>query len=102
MHGSSTPVDYRLWHLPSGCVPSTQKFHTRPFGVIARIAPVSLGVFAKLPVTGLNQDQLCTRIPLGRLGKVEEVADAAAFLARNTYANNCVLTVDGGLSAGFS
>ncbi|KAJ4416002.1 hypothetical protein N0V82_007028 [Gnomoniopsis sp. IMI 355080] len=50
----------------------------------------------------LNQDQLCNRIPLGRLGKVEEVADAAAFLARNSYANNCVLTIDGGLSAGIS
>jgi NAD(P)-dependent dehydrogenase (short-subunit alcohol dehydrogenase family) len=33
------------------------------------------------------------------MGTVEEVADAAAFLAKNPYANNCVLNIDGGLSA---
>jgi hypothetical protein len=27
------------------------------------------------------------------------VADAAVFLATNNYANNCVLNLDGGLSA---
>lgn len=54
-----------------------------------------------LLVIGLSHNQLCNRIPLGRLGKAEEVADAAAFLAQNSYANNCVLTIDGGLSAGF-
>lgn len=55
-----------------------------------------------LLVIDLSQDQLCKRIPMGRFGTVEEVADAAAFLAQNSYANNCVLTIDGGLSAGFS
>ncbi len=39
------------------------------------------------------------RIPLKRLGRAEEVADAALFLLKNEYANNCVLTLDGGLSA---
>lgn len=34
------------------------------------------------------------------MGTVEEVADAAAFLAQNTYANNCTLNIDGGVSAG--
>ncbi|ODH22771.1 hypothetical protein ACO22_05460 [Paracoccidioides brasiliensis] len=38
-------------------------------------------------------------IPLRRFGTVEEVADAAVFLAANQYANNCVLNLDGGLSA---
>lgn len=38
-------------------------------------------------------------IPLGRFGAPEEVADAAYFLATNQYANNCVLNLDGGLSA---
>lgn len=38
-------------------------------------------------------------IPLGRFGKASEVADAALFLATNKYANNCVLNLDGGLSA---
>ncbi|RAL15740.1 SDR family NAD(P)-dependent oxidoreductase [Aspergillus homomorphus CBS 101889] len=38
-------------------------------------------------------------IPLGRFGLPREVADAAVFLALNEYANNCVLNLDGGLSA---
>ncbi|KAJ5647806.1 Short-chain dehydrogenase/reductase SDR [Penicillium lividum] len=38
-------------------------------------------------------------IPLHRFGKPSEVADAAVFLAQNEYANNCVLNLDGGLSA---
>lgn len=38
-------------------------------------------------------------IPLRRFGQPHEIADAAVFLARNEYANNCVLNLDGGLSA---
>ncbi|MCJ1486198.1 hypothetical protein MMC06_006374 [Schaereria dolodes] len=38
-------------------------------------------------------------IPQKRFGKPEEVADAALFLATNAYANNCILNIDGGLSA---
>ncbi|KAJ9138708.1 Gluconate 5-dehydrogenase [Pleurostoma richardsiae] len=47
----------------------------------------------------LNEASVTKGIPLGRMGTVEEVADAAAFLAKNPYANNCVLNIDGGLSA---
>ncbi|KAI2610718.1 NAD(P)-binding protein [Hypoxylon fragiforme] len=43
--------------------------------------------------------ELSASIPLGRQGLAEEVADAALFLARNSYAHNCVLNIDGGLSA---
>ena len=38
-------------------------------------------------------------IPLHRFGRPEEVADAIVFLIANEYANNCVLNLDGGLSA---
>lgn len=47
----------------------------------------------------LDEDALNMRIPLGRFGKPEEVAKAALFLAENEYAHNCVLGLDGGLSA---
>ncbi|KAL2886954.1 Carbonyl reductase family member 4 [Ceratocystis lukuohia] len=43
---------------------------------------------------------LIQSIPLKRLGTVDEVAHAALFLVQNKYANNCVLNLDGGLSAG--
>lgn len=39
------------------------------------------------------------KIPAARFGTVEEVADAAVFLCGNRYANNCILNLDGGLSA---
>ncbi|KAI9721992.1 MAG: hypothetical protein M1812_001951 [Candelaria pacifica] len=38
-------------------------------------------------------------IPMKRFGDAEEVAHAALFLVSNPYANNCVLNLDGGLSA---
>ncbi|MCJ1318832.1 hypothetical protein MMC15_004163 [Xylographa vitiligo] len=38
-------------------------------------------------------------IPQARFGTPEEIADAAMFLATNAYANNCILNLDGGLSA---
>ncbi|KAB5582335.1 gluconate 5-dehydrogenase [Coniochaeta sp. 2T2.1] len=40
-----------------------------------------------------------SQIPLGRVGDADAVADAAAFLAKNPYASNCILNIDGGLSA---
>jgi NAD(P)-dependent dehydrogenase (short-subunit alcohol dehydrogenase family) len=45
------------------------------------------------------RSQALDQIPLKRFGMAEEVADAAVFLARNEYASNCVLNLDGGLSA---
>ncbi|KAI1457830.1 NAD(P)-binding protein [Annulohypoxylon moriforme] len=43
--------------------------------------------------------ELSALIPMGRLGLADEVAEAALFLAKSTYAHNCVLNIDGGLSA---
>lgn len=45
------------------------------------------------------QAQALKSIPQKRFGTCEEVAEAAIFLAANEYANNCVLNLDGGLSA---
>ncbi|KAG6075987.1 hypothetical protein E4U33_001956 [Claviceps sp. LM78 group G4] len=38
-------------------------------------------------------------MPSNRVARPAEVADAAVFLATNGDANNCVLNLDGGLSA---
>lgn len=38
------------------------------------------------------------RIPAGRLGRIEEVAEAVLFLLKNDYVNGQVLAVDGGRS----
>ncbi len=53
----------------------------------------------RLNTLDLNSSQLKERIPLKRFGRSEEIADAALFLAENQYAHNCVLNLDGGLSA---
>lgn len=45
------------------------------------------------------REKALERIPLKRFGTVEEIADAAVFLATNQYANNCVINLDGGMSA---
>lgn len=37
--------------------------------------------------------------PLNRIADPAEIADAALFLATNSFANNCILNIDGGLSA---
>ncbi|KAK5060102.1 hypothetical protein LTR84_009986 [Exophiala bonariae] len=46
-----------------------------------------------------RKEDLIAQIPLRRFGKPAEVADAIMFLLHNEYANNCVLKLDGGLSA---
>ena len=46
-----------------------------------------------------TNENLVKKIALDRFGTPDEVADAAAFLAKNEYANNCILNLDGGLSA---
>ncbi|KAJ2986993.1 hypothetical protein NUW58_g4755 [Xylaria curta] len=56
--------------------------------------------FSLVPLLPMDKDGgLAALIPIGRLGTVEEVAEAALFLANNSYAHNCVLNIDGGLSA---
>ena len=52
-----------------------------------------------LAMTPNAKTQALDSIPLGRFGTASEIADAALFLATNSYANNCVLNLDGGLSA---
>jgi NAD(P)-dependent dehydrogenase (short-subunit alcohol dehydrogenase family) len=52
-----------------------------------------------LDMTPEGRKEALENIPMKRFGRVTEVADAAAFLATNAYANNCVLNLDGGLSA---
>jgi NAD(P)-dependent dehydrogenase (short-subunit alcohol dehydrogenase family) len=64
-----------------------------------RVNAIVPGYVATDMTADLNEEQLRQRIPLGRFGQPEEIAEAALFLAKNQYAHNCVLNLDGGLSA---
>ena len=46
----------------------------------------------------LNDSPLAASIPLGRMGKPEEIADAVAYLACAGYVTGEVLRVDGGIA----
>ncbi|KAG8627853.1 hypothetical protein KVT40_003726 [Elsinoe batatas] len=75
----------------------------------AELGPSGVRVNAVLPgyvqtdmtdaMTPGAREQAAARIPLKRFGTAEEVADAVLFLIQNGYAHNCVLNLDGGLSA---
>lgn len=54
---------------------------------------------AFLAMTPNAREKALDAIPLKRFGTTKEVAEAAVFLANNDYASNCVLNLDGGLSA---
>ena len=45
-----------------------------------------------------QQEEIKSRIPLGNIGSVEDVALAAAFLVEASYITGEVLRVDGGLA----
>ena len=78
-----------------------------PFLRLRSLAPITLAkmktnVNVQCPVLELTEaarEAYLKQCPLGRLGTPDEVADAAMFLITNRFANNCVLNLDGGLSA---
>src|SRR4051794_424848 len=58
------------------------------------IAPALIEATGMLPG---SSEELRARIPVGRLGTPDEVADLALAVLRNGYLTNQVLTVDGGI-----
>lgn len=66
-----------------------------PHGVTANaIAPALIADTAMLPG---DPGELAARIPAGRLGRPDEVADLALAILRNGYLTNQVIGLDGGM-----
>ncbi|HEX6543030.1 MAG TPA: SDR family NAD(P)-dependent oxidoreductase [Ktedonobacterales bacterium] len=69
-----------------------------------RLAPFGVTVNALAPAliaeTGMvlgDHQQLAQRIPVGRLGRPEDVAELALAVLRNLYLTNQVISLDGGM-----
>ena len=56
---------------------------------------VETDMTAAMPIA---PEQLAAAVPLGRMAKPEEIADAVAFLAEADYITGQVLCVDGGIA----
>lgn len=66
-----------------------------PFGVtVNALAPALIAETGMLPG---DPEQLRQQVPVGRLGRPEEVADLALAVLRNPYLTNQVLSLDGGI-----
>lgn len=61
------------------------------------IAPGMIESSMTAAIDEKRQQEIKTRIPLKRLGKPEEVAQTAVFLAENDYLTGEVINVDGGM-----
>ncbi len=71
-----------------------------------RMAPFGITVNALAPalITGTGMlpgspEELRQRVPVGRLGEPEEVADLALAIIDNAYLTNQVISLDGGMYA---
>ncbi|SAL16659.1 SDR family NAD(P)-dependent oxidoreductase [Caballeronia humi] len=64
--------------------------------------PTDTGMLDRFTGTSENKAALAARVPLGRIGKTEEVARAIVFLASEaaSFVTGQILTVDGGKTAG--
>jgi len=69
-----------------------------PHGVtVNAVAPALIADTGMLPVGPEGEGQLVPRIPVGRLGKPEDVVEAIMMLVVNSYMTNQTLLVDGGM-----
>ncbi|HLG86788.1 MAG TPA: SDR family oxidoreductase [Alphaproteobacteria bacterium] len=67
------------------------------------IAPGPFATESNTPMPQIFIDRINARVPLGRIGRPQEIAGPALFLASeaSSYVNGHVLTVDGGYSIAF-
>ncbi|OJD32338.1 3-oxoacyl-acp reductase [Diplodia corticola] len=60
------------------------------------VAPALIQAAAMLPA---SNEQLAKRLPVGRLGRPEEIAETVLWMVKTGYVTSKIVTVDGGLLA---
>ena len=69
-----------------------------PHGVtVNAVAPALIAETGMLPSGPGAESELVTRIPVGRLGKPEDVVEAILMLVVNSYMTNQTILIDGGM-----
>jgi 3-oxoacyl-[acyl-carrier protein] reductase len=66
-------------------------------GVTVNVVAPALIETDMLPSDADSQAQLASRIPVGRLGQADEVADLIAAIVRNAYVTSQSILIDGGM-----
>ncbi len=66
-------------------------------GVTVNVVAPALIATDMMPTDEHALDELARRIPVGRLGRAEEVADLIAAIIRNPYLTNQSILLDGGI-----
>jgi 3-oxoacyl-[acyl-carrier protein] reductase len=68
-------------------------------GVTVNVVAPALIATDMMPTDEVTLGELARRIPVGRLGRPEEVADLIAAIVRNPYLTNQSILIDGGIRA---
>lgn len=58
---------------------------------------LSASKYAKRDFPGPTNHKFVVEIPIGRLGKPEEIAETVVFIVKTGYVHNKVIAVDGGM-----
>jgi 3-oxoacyl-[acyl-carrier protein] reductase len=66
-------------------------------GVTVNVVAPALIATDMMPADEGALDELARRIPVGRLGRADEVADLIAAIVRNPYLTNQSILLDGGI-----
>ena len=90
--------DYSIYSVAKGGLETLTKSLAKELAPDIRVNAVAPGAIL-LPSDGSsNEETLIANIPLGRIGKEEDISSAVFYLSQNKYITGQILRVDGGRS----